>query len=192
MTDEAHEGSSSRRLSTWAIAGLGLAVMVMLFGLGSTLFPHDGGSVLAPTGSSPSGIASGFAPGTTNPSSTNPGTPNPSTSASAAGSGESQWGYWGAPTFRLGFSFVVAYLAAYAVRFIFKTAMLGAGFAILLLVGLQAAGIIDIHWNIIETKGGTAASWLKDQTQTVEAFLKGYLPGAGAASVGFIAGLRSR
>lgn len=166
-------------MPTWAIAGLAIAVVVMVLGMGSALFPAGGGGV--GEGAVPAG-AQGFAEGSGARSGVGETVDAPST----------QWGVWGAPTFRLGFSFVVAYLAAYAVRVVLKTAMLGAGMAILLLVGLQAAGIIDVHWAVLESKGGTAAAWLKEQTESMHAFLTGYLPSAGAAGVGLVAGLRGR
>lgn len=168
-------------MPTWAIAALAIAVIVMIAGMGSALFPAH---ATAPDASAalPAG-AQGFAEGGAASS-----TPAP-TAGEPIGT---QWGVWGAPTFRLGFSFVIAYLAAYAVRFVIKTAMLGAGMAILLLVGLQAAGIIDIHWAVLESKGGTAAAWLKEQTESVHAFLTGYLPSAGAATAGLVAGLRGK
>jgi uncharacterized membrane protein (Fun14 family) len=167
-------------MPTWAIAALAIAVVVMVLGIGSALFPA-GGAASAPAhggdATLPAG-AQGFAEG---------GAP-----ATAKEPVETQWGVWGAPTFRLGFSFVIAYLAAYAVRVVLKTAMLGAGMAILLLVGLQAAGIIEIHWAVLETKGGTAAAWLKEQTESLHAFLTGYLPSAAAATTGLIAGIRGK
>lgn len=168
-------------MPTWAIAALAIAVVVMVLGMGSALFPAGGaaGGAAGGGGALPAG-AQGFAEGGSDGG------------ATADAPVETQWGVWGAPTFRLGFSFVIAYLAAYAVRVVLKTAMLGAGMAILLLVGLQAAGIIDIHWAVLETKGGTAADWLKEQTESMHAFLTGYLPSAGAASVGVVAGLRGK
>lgn len=172
-------------MPTWAIAALAVAVIVMIAGIGSALFPAGasaGGEHAA--GSLP---ASGFAP--SGGGSTGTGL----TGAQAAqATAETQWGVWGEPTFRLGFSFVIAYLAAYAVRFVLKSAMVGAGMAILLLLGLQAAGIIDIHWAVLESKGGTAAAWLKEQTESVHAFLTGYLPSAGAATAGLVAGIRGK
>lgn len=166
-------------MPTWAIAALAIAVVVMVLGMGSALFPAGGAAGPAHGGDAalPAGVQ-GFAEG--------------GATATANEPVGTQWGVWGAPTFRLGFSFVIAYLAAFAVRVVLKTAMLGAGMAILLLVGLQAAGIIDIHWAVLESKGGTAAAWLKEQTESMHAFLTGYLPSAGAASVGLIAGIRGK
>jgi len=174
-------------MPTWAIAALAIAVIVMIAGIGSALFPAGGsaGGEHA-AGSLPAG-ASGFAP------SGGGSTGTDSNGAQAAqATAETQWGVWGEPTFRLGFSFVIAYLAAYAVRFVLKSAMVGAGMAILLLLGLQAAGIIEIHWAVLESKGGTATAWLKEQTESMHAFLTGYLPSAGAATAGLIAGIRGK
>lgn len=171
-------------MPTWAIAALAIAVVVMVLGMGSALFPAGGAAGPAHGGDAalPGGVQ-GFAEG---------GAAGGEARPTATEQVGTQWGVWGAPTFRLGFSFVIAYLAAFAVRVVLKTAMLGAGMAILLLVGLQAAGIIDIHWAVLESKGGTAAAWLKEQTESMHAFLTGYLPSAGAASVGLIAGIRGK
>jgi uncharacterized membrane protein (Fun14 family) len=168
-------------MPTWAILGLGLAVLIMIAGLAAALLPDRAAPNAAPNGATTAGaLASGFAP------------VEGREGAASQGPTGSQWSAWGAPTFRLGFSFVVAYLAAYAVRVVFKTALLGAGFAVLMLTGLQAAGIIDVHWAVLESKGGSAASWFAEQTASVQALLTGYLPSAAAASAGFIAGLRTR
>lgn len=171
-------------MPTWAIGALAIAVIVMIAGMGSALFPAGGAAGPAHGGDAalPAGVQ-GFAEGGAMGGEAKPGATEPV---------GTQWGVWGAPTFRLGFSFVIAYLAAYAVRVVLKTAMLGAGMAILLLVGLQAAGIIDVHWAVLESKGGTAAAWLKEQTESVHAFLTGYLPSAATATAGLAAGIRGK
>lgn len=170
------EGGSPRRMATWAIAALAIAVIVMVLGMGSALFPAQGDAAAS---AAPAPGAAGLVDGNT-------------TATNGTQPIGTQWSVWGAPTFRLGFSFVIAYLAAYAVRFVLKTAMIGAGMAVLLLVGLQAAGIIDVHWAVLESKGGTAAAWMKEQTESLHAFLTGYLPSAGAAGLGMFAGLRGK
>jgi len=97
---------------------------------------------------------------------------------------------WSQAVFRLGFSFFVAFVAAYALRTVFKLALLFAGFIALLLFGLQYAGMVDIKWAAMEREYGQVSGWLSSQFSSVKAFATGYLPSGSAAAFGFVSGFR--
>ncbi|MFZ4573148.1 MAG: FUN14 domain-containing protein [Phycisphaerales bacterium] len=94
--------------------------------------------------------------------------------------------------FRLGFSFFAAFCLAYAMRAFFRLAILFLGMCFLLLFGLQYAGLIEVKWGVIATEYDGLASWFSGQTRSFLGFVTGYLPSAGAAAAGLIAGFRRR
>lgn len=91
--------------------------------------------------------------------------------------------------FRLGFGFFVGFAIAYAIRAAVRVVLVVAGVALLLLVGLQMAGLITVNWGALEGVYGNAADWLAAQTESMTAFLRGYIPSGGAAVAGFGVGL---
>ncbi|MEI7657100.1 MAG: FUN14 domain-containing protein [Phycisphaerae bacterium] len=99
---------------------------------------------------------------------------------------------WDSSLFRLGLSFIAAFLAGWIVRPWIKTAGLIVGGAFALLYGLHATGLVDVHWTELQERYGGASGWLAAQTQSLGALLTGALPSAGAASAGLTAGLRRR
>jgi uncharacterized membrane protein (Fun14 family) len=99
---------------------------------------------------------------------------------------------WDSSLFRLGLSFVVAFLAGWVVRPWIKTAGLVVGSAFAMLYGLHATGLVDVQWNELQARYGGASGWIAAQTESLTALLTGALPSAGAASAGLAAGLRRR
>jgi uncharacterized membrane protein (Fun14 family) len=94
--------------------------------------------------------------------------------------------------FRLGFSFFAAFCLAYAMRAFFRLAILFLGMTFLMLFGLQHAGLIEVKWGVMAAEYDGFAEWFKGQTQTFFGFVTGYLPSAGAAALGLLAGFRRR
>lgn len=99
---------------------------------------------------------------------------------------------WPQSVFRVGFSFFVGFVVAFALRMFLKIALLAAGFMLLCLFGLQHAGLIEIKWKAMEEKYNTGAAWMREQTSSTSSFLAGYLPASGAGALGIAAGLRRR
>jgi len=91
---------------------------------------------------------------------------------------------WSPAIFRLGFSFFVGFVVAYALRWFLKTALLAAGFMALLLFGLQYGGLIEVKWGAIEDKYEEGSGWVSRQTESFQALVTGALPSAGAAGFG--------
>ena len=97
---------------------------------------------------------------------------------------------WAGPLFRLGFSFVVGFCVAYALRAVFKLAVIFIGLIVLALFGLQYAGAVTIDWGAIGGHYDSVADWLAAQAGSFQRFVTGYLPSAGTAAVGLVAGFR--
>ncbi len=99
---------------------------------------------------------------------------------------------WSPVIFRLGFSFFVGFVIAYALRTFLKIALLAAGVLILALFGLQYAGLIDVNWGAIEGRYDGIIAWLKDQSGDMTQFIQGYLPSTASAALGFVVGWRRK
>ncbi|MCC7387750.1 MAG: hypothetical protein IT431_03180 [Phycisphaerales bacterium] len=95
-----------------------------------------------------------------------------------------------APTvFRLGFAFFVGFAIAYAIRAAFRVVLIVVGAVLLLLVGLQMAGLVTVNWEAMHGMYDSTTAWLSTQTQSLTAFLRGYIPSGGTAAAGFGMGL---
>ncbi len=91
--------------------------------------------------------------------------------------------------FRLGFAFFVGFAIAFALRAAFKVVLIVVGTMLLLLVGLQMAGLITVNWEAMQGLYNTTTAWLSTQTQSLTAFLRGYIPSGGTAMAGFGMGM---
>lgn len=99
---------------------------------------------------------------------------------------------WDSSLFRVGLSFIAAFLAGWIVRPWLRTGAMVVGAAFAILYGLHATGLVDVHWNELQERYGGASGWIAAQTQSLTALLTGALPSAGAAGAGLTAGLRRR
>ncbi|MEX2581299.1 MAG: hypothetical protein WD342_19740 [Verrucomicrobiales bacterium] len=97
---------------------------------------------------------------------------------------------WGDASVRLGLSFIGAMIAGSFARAFFKTAISIAVVAAGTLWFLEHRGVIDPFWKEYYGSLGETKDWVVAQTDSARAFLKGYIPSAGAALVGFGFGLR--
>ncbi|MBT8486809.1 MAG: hypothetical protein HKO59_03265 [Phycisphaerales bacterium] len=97
---------------------------------------------------------------------------------------------WAPVIFRLGFSFFVGFAIAFAARRFLRLAIMVAGFALMLLFGLQYAQIIDVNWAIMETHYDSLTGWLGHQTSSFTRFISGYLPSSAMAVVGLATGFK--
>lgn len=94
--------------------------------------------------------------------------------------------------FRLGFSFLVGFAIAYALRTFVRISLVAAGLLVLALFGLQYFGVIDVNWTAMEGHFDRARDWLAANTRTFGDFVTGQLPSAGSAVAGFVVGVRKR
>jgi len=97
---------------------------------------------------------------------------------------------WGDAATGLGMSFIVAMMAASLLRAFLKTmATLALGSA-LALYYMQSKGMVDPEWVRYFQSAEEFRDWVFSQTESVKAFLQGYVPSMGAALVGFGFGLK--
>ena len=99
---------------------------------------------------------------------------------------------WSPVMMRLGFSFFAAFCIAYALRIFFKVSVLVLGMAMLLLMGLQYSGLVQVDWSAMDGRYQSAARWLTDQFGSFRQFVTGQLPSASAAAAGLFAGLKRK
>lgn len=99
---------------------------------------------------------------------------------------------YGPAVFRFGFAFFVGFAIAHALRAAFKLVILVSGVVLLLLVGLQMAGMITIHWDAMEGVYTSASQWLSTQTQSLSTFVRGAIPVSGTTLAGLGLGLTKR
>lgn len=97
---------------------------------------------------------------------------------------------WGDAAIRLGGSFMVAMVAASLLRVFFKTALTVVMLVVAVSWFLEYRGIIEPFWHDYYSSLGNARNWAVSQTHTAKEFLKGYVPSATAALIGFGFGLR--
>jgi len=96
---------------------------------------------------------------------------------------------WSDATVRLGLSFFVAMVVGSVLRSFVKsmaviTIVLGGAYWYML-----SQGMVEPLWEPDKGFFVTAKDWVVVQSESVKGFLKGYLPSAGAASLGFLFGL---
>jgi uncharacterized membrane protein (Fun14 family) len=165
------------------------SVLLMAAGLALplALAPRDTGGDNTAAVVDPSLLAPGFA-ATEGPAGA------PSESPVPAGEGTTADGLrdWSPTIFRLGFSFFVGFAIGYAVRTFVKVSVLAIGAMLLLLFGLQYAGIIEVRWTVMEGHYDSIVAWLQGQTASFGDFITGYLPSTASAAFGLVVGFRKR
>jgi uncharacterized membrane protein (Fun14 family) len=92
--------------------------------------------------------------------------------------------------FRLGFSAFVGFAIGYALRAFVKISVIGIGFFLLLMFGLEYAQIIEVRWASVGDRYDEAAGWIERNAGSFMGFVKGQLPAAGLFGVGLVAGLK--
>jgi uncharacterized membrane protein (Fun14 family) len=188
---EGHESPTPRRLATWQVVTLVSAVVVSLVGAGLMAYAWSTSDVTAPQ-STPGGDANlgdygagGFMPG-------EPGY-DPEAVPGEAEAGEPRAVDEFSPAiFRLGFSFVIGFAVAYALRTFVKISVIAIGVFALALFGLQYAGVIEVNWNAMGGHFDSAKGYIASQTASFKDFMTGSLPSAASATAGLVVGFRKR
>ncbi len=179
--------AARRRLAPWKKALLGVSCLLMLAGAGMHGYAHFRGPPEAaePTGADP----------------VRPPTPGflPASQPALRAEGDAA-----EPTpplvledfspalFRLGLGFFAGFCIAFALRTFLKLSILAVGLALLVVAGLQFAGLIDTDWAAIHKHYDALVGWLADQTASFRRFLTGYLPSSAAGALGLLAGFKKR
>ncbi|MFI4896220.1 MAG: FUN14 domain-containing protein [Phycisphaerales bacterium JB059] len=172
-------GGESRGTPLW-LKGLLLVSVVLMIG-GVALGVMGGGAEASP------GVSAGDSSGLVNSFGASDG----SAPAPAEDAGGEDWmNEWSPTIFRLGFSFFVGFAVAYAVRTFIKLSVVAAGFVLLLLFGLQYAGIIEVHWGRVADHYDSFGSWFSAQFKSLSAFIGGELPSAASVTAGLVLGFR--
>ncbi len=157
-----------------------------MWGVAATTAPARGDSTaeVAPPEGDPGYRPEGFTDDAT------AGTPEGNADGEAAGDADKTALELYSPTvFRLGFAFFVGFAIAFALRAAFKVVLIVVGTVLLLLVGLQMAGLITVNWEAMQGLYDNSTAWLATQTQSLTAFLRGYIPSGGTAAAGFGVGM---
>ncbi len=171
----------------WKKILIAAAILVMLLGAGGYAYaiyrgdPLTGAEPATTPGTTGEGLAlqQGFLPGQ---------------STSADGSpierAESALEAYSPALFKLGFSFFAGFCMGFAARTFFRISLAIIGVGLLVLFGLQYAGLIDVNWSAWESHYQTITAWLTEQTASFRDFISGYLPSTASAGFGLIAGFK--
>lgn len=165
------------RMTIFAKIGVTLAALLMLVGIVAPFALHaDPRS--ATSGGVPNLGAAGF-------------TGDHGTPSGAQGEDDAST-LWPKAVFKVGFSFFIGFVAAFALRMFLKVALLAAGFMALALFGLQYVGLVEVKWGAMEERYNTASTWIQQEFSSISSFLTGYLPASGAGLAGIYAGMRRK
>ncbi len=169
----------TRRLAGWQKIAVGISVALTLVGLAVYAAGSFGEAAAPATRKRAPVQPKGFVPTGTSETS--------DTAEAPAGEGD-----WRPVLFRLGFSFFVGFCVAYALRAFFKISIVAIGLVLLLLFGLQYAGLIDVDWAAMEGCYDSASAWLWRQVTSLRRFVTGYLPSSASGIAGMAVGLKRR
>ena len=102
------------------------------------------------------------------------------------------FGDWTSLAARLGFSFVVGFSIGYLLLILLRATAVLAGLVILVLFGLQYAGVLQINWQNIEISYDSTLLRLLPRLEDFRDFVTGNLSSSGMAVVGILTGLMRR
>ena len=97
---------------------------------------------------------------------------------------------WPAALFRLGFGFFAGFCMGYALRTFFRISFVAIGLLLLMLFGLQYAGLIDVDWSAMESVFDNTVAWLRTNLAGFREFVTGQLPSTAAAIGGVFIGFK--
>lgn len=107
--------------------------------------------------------------------------------------GESiQAGNWVALFTYMGFSFFAGFAIGYATRTFMKFMFFLSGTVLLLLFGLQYAGLIDVRWEAFENVYNSLIAWISPHLGGLKNFITANLSSAAMAGLGLFWGFRRK
>lgn len=175
--EAAAEAKPRRPMPAWKKTVLGLSLVMMATGLAF----RGCGALHSPPADGPTAAPGARPLVQSMPAQDDPG------GESAADQGSSEWS---GPVFRLGFSFFVGFCIAYALRSFLKLALVAIGLGLLMLLGLQYWGVIDVDFTALQQHYQTVAAWIARQTASLRGFITGYLPSSASGALGLAAGFK--
>lgn len=99
---------------------------------------------------------------------------------------------WSPLLMKLGFSFVVGFCIGYALMVFLKVTAFAAGAIVLVLFGLQYAGVIEVNWHGLAGYYDTFLVWLQPRVDSFREFVGSNLPSVGMAAMGLLVGLKRK
>lgn len=182
------KGRSRRRLPAWTKALLAASAVLIVagaacrgyYGLRAPAKRPAATQRQRPLGIAPKGLLPVEPPDAAAPAS-QPG--------QADGDEPGDWS-WGVS--RLGVGFFAGFCIAYALRAFLRICLIVIGVVVLVLVGLQYAGVIQVNLAAAEGFYQSAGRWLAAQTATLRDFIGGYIPSTGTLGLGLFAGFKRR
>ena len=170
-------GEEQPRASRIGLLAFALSIVLMIAGVGlGVMASGDAGSGGGSGTGASSQLTTEFGPGG-----------GPQASGDTADAEDESW----SPViFRLGFSFFIGYVIAFAMRAFLRFTLLAIGVAAMLLMGLEYGGFIEVHWTLLGDRFDGFTGWLSAQTTSFTAFLRGALPSAASAGAGLLLGFR--
>lgn len=168
----------AKRLAPWQWVALSVAAAVTLLGAGLMIFTSSPSEANGQARGQDVGMAGGFLPNDADP--TEPGDEAELTDSDVISPA----------IFRLGFSFVVGFAVAYALRTFVKISVVAIGVFVLGLFGLQYLGVVEVHWDALSGHYDSARDYLAAQTSSMKDFMTGHLPSAGSALAGMAIGFK--
>ncbi len=93
--------------------------------------------------------------------------------------------------FRLGFGFAAGFAASFALKKLFKITMFAAGILVMMLMGLEYAGLITIQWGSMADRYDSFQDWAGGQFESFRAFATGAVPMTATAMAGLAAGWKA-
>jgi len=91
-----------------------------------------------------------------------------------------------------GFGLFIGFAIGFAMRAFLRLAIVITGFYLLVLCMMAYGGLIEIHWNLMDTQFTHLLSSLGGQFESLKTFLTGVIPASGLTAVGFVVGLRRK
>jgi uncharacterized membrane protein (Fun14 family) len=91
-----------------------------------------------------------------------------------------------------GFGLFIGFAIGFAIRAFLRLAIVITGFYLLVLSMMAYAGLIEIHWNLMDTQFTNLLSRLGAQFESFKTFLTGAIPASGLTALGFVVGLRRK
>lgn len=97
---------------------------------------------------------------------------------------------WSGAVGRLGGGFFLAMMVGILLRWFVKTVISVICLAGVVVAALTHYGLIEPFWSADTTFVKAATLWVMEQTESVVAFIKGYLPSTAGSAAGFFLGFR--
>lgn len=183
---ESAERTGRARIPLWVKVLVGVSVLLMVVGVALPLVMPvpEPAPAATRTDETAHGLAQGFA--------ASPSNGNGDAAADDSAAEPDGLAAWSPAIFRMGFSFFVGFAIAFALRSFLKLAVVALGFFFLALFGLQYAGLIEVHWSLMEERYHTLTDGLDEKVKAGSSVMFAYLPSAAAATAGLALGFIRR